>query len=190
MADYKPHDNISSLDGEVWLAVPSYEGIYEVSNLGRVKSLDRWLGKRLIKGVMIKPCPDGSGYLQFQLCRNNQRKMVKVHKIVATLFCEGEVKAEVNHKNFIKSDNRACNLEWVTHQENIEHYKKTGGFLSAVNPNRKHKLSPTDVKNMREARASGISTACLAEKFNVSKPHVWRVCNFKDHAVRTGVLNG
>ncbi len=190
MADYDISDNSTSLDGEVWLPIPDYEGIYEASNLGRIKSLDRWHGKRLIKGVMIKPSPDGSGYPQFQLCRDNQRKMVKVHKVVATLFCKANGGSEVNHINFDKKDNRACNLEWVTRQENMDHYKKTGGFLSAINPKRKHKLSASDVNTMRIEKSNGLSIRELSEKFNVSTVQAWRVCNLKNHALFTGAING
>ena len=190
MADYKPSSSDISHMGEVWLAIPEYEGVYEVSSLGSIRSLDRWLGKRFIKGRAIKPCPDGHGYLQFQLCRNNTRKMMKVHKAVATLFCNLNGKAEVNHKNFDKLDNRACNLEWVTRQENVAHYKATGGFTSAVNPSRKQRLSMNDANAIRAAKKQGKTLAELSGLFGVSKVHIFNICKNKYHANSAGVNNG
>jgi hypothetical protein len=190
MADYKPSSNDISPMGEVWLAIPDYERVYEASNLGNIRSLDRWLGKRLIKGRVIKPSPDGRGYLQFQLCRNNARKMMKVHKVVATLFCNPNGKAEVNHKNFDKLNNQAINLEWVTRQENVAHYKATGGFTSAVNPSRKQKLSMDDANAIRTAKKQGRSLVDLSELFGVSKVHIFNICRNKYHANSVGVNNG
>jgi hypothetical protein len=187
MADYAIHQSDISSADEVWLAVPGYEGAYEASNLGRIKSLDRWIGNRLVAGRILKLNTDGSGYYQFQLCKNNVRKMAKVHKIVAGLFCFNNGKPEVNHKNFNKLDNRADNLEWVTHQENINHYKSTGGFASAINPSRKKKLSTNDAIAIRVAKKNGKSLADISELFGVSKPHVWRICANQYHAFGVGV---
>lgn len=106
---------------EVWKDIPGYEGFYQVSNLGAVKSLDRICrnGKRY-KGRVLKQVPDGAGYLQVFLCKDTKPKRFYVHRIVATVFIENpENKAQVNHLDETKKwDNRVENLAWTTPKEN------------------------------------------------------------------------
>ena len=95
---------------ETWKPV-SQNDYYEVSNQGRVRSL--------ITGLVLKPQARRHGYLAVWLHRNGEKKQASVHRLVAEEFCEKRPGAtEVNHINEIKTDNRAENLEWCTHQEN------------------------------------------------------------------------
>ena len=101
---------------ENWKAVPGYEGKYEVSDQGRVKSL--------VKDRYLSPNRMNHGYTCVHLYTNGKqtRKVFTIHKLVATLFIENPRNArEVNHKNFIRHDNRIENLEWVTRKENVSH---------------------------------------------------------------------
>lgn len=100
---------------EFWRPVPGYEALYEVSNLGRVRSLFRY--KKI-----LKPSPITNGYLTVELWKNKQRKRIGIHRLVAMCFCENpDDKPFVNHLDETKTNNRADNLEWVTHVENCNY---------------------------------------------------------------------
>ena len=107
---------------EIWKDVPNYEGLYQVSNLGRVKSLNYSRGS---KEKMLKPKPNGNGYYYISLYKNRTPKNKYIHRLV-TLAFYGESKLTVNHKNGIKSDNRLDNLEYRTQSENNQHAYDTG----------------------------------------------------------------
>lgn len=116
---------------EIWKDIEDYEG-YQVSNFGRVRSLDRYNSRGYwIKGCILKPIMDKKGYLNVGLSKNNQRKTFKVHRLVALHFIPNiENKPEIDHINTIKTDNTVClnedgsvnyektNLRWVTPKEN------------------------------------------------------------------------
>ena len=109
---------------EEWRDVVGYEGLYQVSNQGRVKSLERkiphWCGgERTVKERILKPKTDRYGYLIVGLYAAGKRKMLRVHRLVCQTFHENPGnKPQINHINEIKTDNRARNLEWATAREN------------------------------------------------------------------------
>ena len=115
------------MKNEEWRDVAGYEGLYQVSDQGRVKSLERniphWRGgERIQKERILKQSVIGGGYLKVVLCAGGKRKMFLVHRLVCEAFHENpENKLDVNHINENKTDNRACNLEWSTRRENINH---------------------------------------------------------------------
>ena len=138
---------------EIWKSVTGYKGIYEVSNQGRIRSLDRYIkyyrktsAKYAIKssikidyifGRFLKPKKDKDGYLIVCLYLERKiAKMYRVHRIVAKEFIANpNNKLQINHKNGIKSDNRSKNLEWSTSKENIHHaikYKLTTLNMKSV----------------------------------------------------------
>lgn len=106
---------------EVWKDITGYEGLYQISNLGRVKSF--WNTKEKI----LMNLKDNFGYLKVCLCKDGKKKQFKVHKLVAEAYIPNiENKKEVNHINGNKADNRAENLEWCTRSENMKHAYKNG----------------------------------------------------------------
>jgi len=122
---------------EIWLDVIGYEGYYQVSNIGRVKSLERKVvcnsSFRIAKGYMLNAGSDKDGYLKVVLSKDRLRKTVSIHRIQAIAFIPNPLKKPcVNHKNGIKYDNNLSNIEWVTVSENAKHAHKMG-LLSTKN---------------------------------------------------------
>jgi hypothetical protein len=110
---------------EIWKDIKGYEGKYQVSSIGRVKSLQRIStfnnSKGLKKEIIIKTWND-EGYIRVKLSNNSVEKTYRVHRLVANEFLENPFnKSQVNHKNGIKTDNSVENLEWVTNSENSIH---------------------------------------------------------------------
>lgn len=126
---------------EIWKAVNEYDGLYIVSNYGNVKSLRR--------NIILHPTND-DGYLKVKLQFNRKTKSVRVHRIVALAFIPNpENKAQVNHINGIKSDNRVENLEWSTNRENILHARKNGLVPKTV-------LSKYQIDNLRRINSKKV----------------------------------
>lgn len=111
---------------EIWKDIPGYEGIYQASNFGRIRSLDRVVLNRNIKnhvkGRVRVASPDQDGYLGLTLSKNGIHKSFHVHRLVAITFIPNpENKLEVNHIDLNKQNNRVDNLEWCTRLENERH---------------------------------------------------------------------
>lgn len=108
---------------EIWKDIVGYEGLYQVSNLGRVRSCDKYVsyrwGERLIKGKMLKPHFRGRGYIQYSLVNKQKQNNFYIHRLVAEAFIPNpDNKPCIDHINTDKTDNRVENLRWVTHSEN------------------------------------------------------------------------
>lgn len=123
---------------EIWKPIVNFEGLYEVSNLGRVKALKRKKncnrGWGWIKEHIMKQTTANSEYYRVPLTNKEHiKKYYLVHRLVAEAFIDNpEQKPCVNHINGNKLDNSINNLEWCTYQENINHAISTG-----LNPNKK-----------------------------------------------------
>jgi hypothetical protein len=127
---------------EVWKDVAGYEGLYQVSNEGQVKSLARTIVRsdgqnKTIEEKVLKSGMSSKGYLQINLCRNGKQKTVKIHRLVAETFIPNpKNKPEVNHKDGKKGNNLFSNLEWATPSENIRHAYHTGLMGEARHKNK------------------------------------------------------
>jgi len=152
---------------EEWRDIPNYNGMYQVSNLGRVRSFHngRW-GKRARPRIM-KPFPDRQGYVAVDLrdgCKN-------VHRLVAKCFIKNEHdKKYVNHKNGVKDDNRVINLEWVTASENSMHAAKLG--LKNGDRHGHSKINYQIACNIRQDRDNGMTQVAIASKYGISRRNV------------------
>ena len=127
---------------EVWKDVAGYEGYYQVSNEGRVRSVDRYVnsrnGKRLSKGKLLRPKQNVDGYLCLTLSKKNQISLVRVNRLVAEAFIDNPDELPVvNHIDRNKINNNADNLKWCTVEYNaryssakaIAQYDKQGNLI-------------------------------------------------------------
>ena len=113
---------------EIWKDIPKYEGYYQASNLGRIKSLEKKHGRnysRLKPECILSPAHDKNGYTYLRLSKKGKSKTFKVHRIILYTF-KGESDKDINHKNGIKDDNKLYNLEYCTQKENNIHAYKLG----------------------------------------------------------------
>lgn len=107
---------------EIWKDIKEYQGKYQVSNLGKIRTLIKWdLNKRkyiaTIKNIKLRE--DKDGYILVDLHKNNKTKTFKVHRLVAEAFISNSNNyPQINHKNEIKNDNRVENLEWCSNEYN------------------------------------------------------------------------
>lgn len=158
---------------EIWKSVINFEGYYEVSSKGRVRSLDRTVkqGDRFVnlKGKMLSLANVSTKYSLVNLLKNRVPTRYKVHRLVAIHFIPNpDNKPYVNHKNGVKHDNRVENLEWCTHQENMNHAMKNNLIKQGEN----HpfaKLKNSDVENIKKLiKTTELSNEVLGEMYGVS----------------------
>ena len=151
-------------DGEVWMAIPGYEGYFSVSSLGRIKSETRTVshsrhGAATYKGKLLRPT-QSSGYLVIQLARNGKTKMMRVNQVVALAFIPNpHGHPVVNHKDGNGLNNSVENLEWVSPSQNTQHAHDTG--LARAKAGTDHpfaKLTEDDVRAIRRMLAEGQHT--------------------------------
>lgn len=129
---------------EIWRDIPNFEGHYQVSNLGRVKSLYFRNGQGIIpnREKILTPL-NSRGYLRVRLCECAVRNLFSVHRLVAETFIpNAENKPCVNHINGIKTDNRVENLEWCTYSENEQHSR----YVLGKQPINKKKVNQYDLE--------------------------------------------
>jgi len=151
---------------EIWKDIAGYEGLYQVSNLGRIKSLPRNGTINLER--FIKPRVD-SGYERVWLSKNNKTKPLKISRLVAMAFISNTYnKPEVNHIDGNKLNNCVVNLEWVTKSENIKHAFYSG--LAKPTKEQKHaKANFVIATQVRMLCKQGIKQIEIARIFGLSR---------------------
>ena len=163
---------------EMWRDIKGYEGLYQVSNLGRVKSLSRfhnnnsggYLSKERILKQSIK-----RGYLTVGLCNSGKVKTYSVHRLVAIAFIDNpNNKKAVNHIDGNKTNNNVDNLEWCTYSENQKHAYKTGLHKSTTGEKSSfNKLNAIEVEDIRKNFDGNYKK--IAEKYSVSERTIKRI---------------
>jgi predicted GNAT superfamily acetyltransferase len=169
---------------EIWKNIQGYEGLYQVSNLGRIKSLEKTVTisygtKRFQKEKILKQGKNKSGYFFVILSKDGVNKNFKVHRLVAMQFIDNHFfEKTVNHINGIKSDNNVKNLEWVSYSENMRHAYENN--LINAKKNEKHYRSKIslDVAKIIKYQTIGEKASDIAKKMNLSKSVV--------HGIKSG----
>ena len=170
---------------EEWRNVHSHSGLLEVSNLGRVRSLDSERPgsgtkpeRQKRRGQVLKPFVANTGYPTIAPKFGATRKKLLVHRLVAMAFVPGHFNgATVNHIDGDKLNNAASNLEWVTRAENTAHQWRIGLVDIRGDKHPSTKLADADVPKIRRRLASGETQSALAREFGVSDTLIWCILN-------------
>ena len=184
-------------NAEIWKPVKGYEGLYEVSNLARVRSLDGWRdwvtrcgnpGKRFYRGRILRPQMKNSGYLFIMLHNHDTYRITTIHRLVAEHFIPNPHNLPmVNHKDECKTNNIPENLEWCDNRYNVNY-----GTCPKRNSD-SHKKKPVEQLNldgvviarfecMHEAeRVTGLRrceiSRCVRKPTNTARGYRWRYAN-------------
>ena len=164
---------------EHWKAIAGYEGLYEVSDLGRVKSLG--YGKEKI----LKPGKTRGGYLYVNLHKDGQRKTITVHRLVATAFISNPTNLEtINHKDEVKTNNTVSNLEWMSHKDNNNYgtHNKRVAESHINHPSLSKQVQMLD-KSTGELLATFPSTHEAERVTCIDKSNISKCCNGKRKSV-------
>lgn len=158
---------------EVWKDIEGYEGLYQVSNLGRVRSLNY---NHTDKEEILKPCFNHNGYLRVGLCKNGKRKPYRVHRLVGDAFVPGRTKEKcfINHIDKNRANNRADNLEWCTCQYNGEYscaksivqFDKQGNYITHY----KSAISASRITGIAQQNIC----SCLKQKQKSTGNYTWQ----------------
>lgn len=166
--------------GEAWKPIPNWEGYYEVSNQGNVRSVDRVIihptfnAPTRIKGVRLKKFANDKGYLCFHASRNGKYRRVWIHRAVLEAFVELKPAGAVcMHLNNDPADNRLENLRWGTQQENIRQCVEDGRQVNAKKTHcpRGHKLVEPNLVPYHLKRGKRACYSCnwASQRFGVKR---------------------
>lgn len=160
---------------ELWKDINGFEGLYQVSSLGNVKSIERsvrYSDGRVYRyeEKLLKPCLDNQSYRFVNLYRTNGKRVIRIHRLVAIVFIPNpENKPEVNHKIGDKSNNTIANLEWATRNENQSHAVKNKLHAHGEKHGIRNVLNETTVRKARVMKQEGYSYAAIARKFGINR---------------------
>lgn len=188
---------------EIWKDIQGYEGFYQISNLGNVKSLERVVDKgngilQHRKERIMNKRESVDGYYVAKLNVNKKSKSIAIHILVARHFIDNPNNyPEVNHKDCNRKNNQVDNLEWCTHQQNVEHSKQLGHYKTKSgcdNPNYKNDALKTKYKNnptlakINNSRPREQNGRCV--KIRMINNDVIKDFNFIGEAAEYLIVNG
>lgn len=177
---------------EIWKDIKDYEGLYQVSNLGNIRSLDRvvtnYRGSFIKKGKPKSLCNLTKGYKGVLLCKDGIQKVHKVHRLVAEAFIPNpENLPQVNHRDEDKTNNSVSNLEWCDNEYNINYSWSIPIYSINLHTGEYKKYSSlTDAADKTGINKSSISMV-LNNKRNKAGGCVWKHYNTDDYLI--GVMN-
>lgn len=163
---------------EVWKDIEGYEGLYQISNLGRVKSLERKIKRRndriqTVKERILKLNLNKEGYHTVKLHKKGKGKTYLVHRLVANTFITNpDNKLEVNHINGVKNDNNVNNLEWNTRKENMRHAVDNRLHDQKGSKSNTAKLTEEQVLEIMDSNST---CRALAKMYGVNKSTINRI---------------
>jgi len=172
---------------EIWKDIKGYEGLYQISNLGRVKSLSRLVlcksrSKRQTKEKILLMQISSQGYSYLTLCKNNKLKSMRIHRLVALHFIPNpKNKPCVNHKNNIGVDNKVKNLEWCTQMENIHHAIKNGYFNQRGENHSSSKFTNKQIRKLRKEYDPKIPLRIYAKNYGVKYSAMYKIIHNKTY---------
>jgi NUMOD4 motif len=175
-------DNWNQSMKEEWLPVANYEGYYEVSNLGRVRSLDREVKSRggalkPVRGKVLQPSIKSNGYASYSLGKEGARKYISGHRLVALHFLKNPLGLpEVNHKDFDRVNNVSTNLEWATAEHNKKHSYDAGHQHAITNPKKAKLLSTKEVDMIYALRNKKLTYLEIANTMGCSASLARQIC--------------
>lgn len=162
---------------EIWKDIDGYEGIYQVSNLGRVKSFHRKTP------TILKPMVNHKGYLRVELHNKTTCELRLIHRLVMEVFNPNDVNLQVNHIDGDKSNNRLDNLEWCTGSDNVRHAFARGLRVSKYGEEHWNcKLTDDEVREIKHRYVKGSRTFgsyALAKQYDVDATTVQKIVNGK-----------
>jgi hypothetical protein len=174
MNDHTPSIHHAQLPREEWREVRGFEGRYEVSNYGHVRSLIDSKGRTRPLPFCLSSKLTGASYFQYNLYKKGALKQCLAHRLVLEAFV-GQSDLHVNHIDGNKTNNFIGNLEYVTQTENMQHAihvlgRRIGNKPGEGTPN--HKLSDLQVTEILELAKRGLSQAEIARRFGIHQSHV------------------
>lgn len=173
---------------ETWKPVKGYEGIYEVSDLGQVRSLPRKVHNYIKPGRIIKPHNNGHSYQYITLYKGDGgKRKTYIHRLVAEAFIPNpENYEQINHKDFDKTNNAAVNLEWVSREENMQHYRSSQ-YAKRVESERLSKIQYKTFERINEYKKpiltmydKGYSISEIRDEIGIGKDFISNVLKLFD----------
>lgn len=161
---------------EIYKDIPDYEGLYQASNFGNIRRLLKNNKYRILKLI-----DHNNGYFNVHLCKNNNSKMCRLHRLILFAFVGPCPKGmECRHLDGNRHNNRIDNLVWGSHVENIDDRRKHGRNngvppIMTGSKNPASKLKEEDIPKIRQLIKDGLSDIKIGKIFNVSKSTISRI---------------
>ena len=185
------------MDNEIWKDIKNYEGLYQISNLGRIKSLSfrNGMTQKQREKILKLYTNTKNGYQYVSLSKNNKRTSLRVHCLLMEVFNPVEKKRgydknyTINHINGIKTDNRLENLEWCSQSKNQIHAFETGlngkntKKVIRLNDNKIYESITDCMKEHNATRSSAITRVCKGERSNYKGNRFAYYDDFKNNTI-------